>query len=261
MAYLVFLLVAFGIQAHATMAPDPQELLKAMLFSFESKVEQVTGIPSCEDELSRMINALGSMFAENSSDRNLGAITEDAYNDGIRDYHDERVKSVGLSFDRRVKNLRQMVPKPELYRPSKVETPESRRVEFVVYLTTEFSKLEKSAIVNRGIRDLEDATFPAREFKPLEAYYLAGNKGRAFRLILFLRDILTRLDVDYEEGFKSFAGAFLTPEIIKESLGAHQYRNTQGLFVWLKEHNPLLYLFFLKKYQPFTTEEFLLNAG
>jgi hypothetical protein len=253
-------LVTFGIQAHAA-TPDPQELLKAMLFSFESKVEQVTGIPSCEDELSRMINALGSMFAEKASDTNLGRITEDAYNDGIREYRDERVASVGLSFESRVKNLRQMVPKPEPYHPSKVETPESRKVEFVVYLTTEFSKLEKSAIVNRGIRDLEDAMLPTREFKPLEDYYLGGNKGRAFRLILFLRDVLTRLDVDYEDGFKIFAEAFLTPDIIKKSLSADQYQNTQGLFVWLKEHNPLLYLFFLKKYQPFITEEFLLNVG
>jgi hypothetical protein len=257
----MFLLVTFGIQAHAAEAPDPQELLKAMLFSFESKVEQVTGIPSCEDELSRMINALGSMFAENASDKNLGRITEDAYNDGISEYREERIASVGLSFNERVQKLRQMVPKPEPYRPGKAETSESRRVEFVVYLTTEFSKLEKSAIVNRGIRDLEDAMSPAREFKPLEAYYLAGNQGRAFRLTLFLRDVLTRLDVDYEEGFKAFAEAFLTPEIIKESLSAHQYQNTQGLFAWLKEHNPLLYLFFLKKYQPFTTEEFLLNVG
>jgi hypothetical protein len=260
MTGLVFLFALFGIQAHAAKAPDPQGLLKAMLNPFEAKVEQITGIPSCEDELSQMIDALGALIAENSTDRRLGAVAEEAYNGEIREYRQERLTAVGLTFDERVQKLRQMVPQSEPYSPAKIETPESKRVDFTIYLTTEFSKLEKSAIVNRGIRDLEDAMSPTRRVKPFEIYYFAGDKGRACRLILFLRDSLTRLEVDYEEGFKAFAEAFLTPEIIRESLGVQQYQNTQALFCWLKDHNPVLYFFFLEKYQPFTSEEFLLDV-
>lgn len=260
MIYLVSLFMWFAIQTHAAVRPpDPQGLLKAKLFSFEPRVEQITGMPSCEDELSRMIDGLGARIAANSSDKYLGAVGEEAYNEGIREYRRERLNSVGLSFDERVRELRMMIPPREPYRPAKVETNESRAVDYVAYLIDEFSKLEKSAIVHRGIRDLEYAMLASRETKPLETYYLAGGKGRAFRLILFFRDVLPSMDMEYEEGFKFFAAAFLTSEMIRDSLGAHQYDNTRDLFMWLKDHNPVLYFFFLEKYQAFVSEELLVE--
>lgn len=240
---------------------DPKGLLKANLFGFVPQVEAISGMIDCEDELTNWLEGFGRRIAEGSSDPLMGLLAEDAFNEGWADYKRSLFNAAGGNYSTRVARLLQLIPKRADYEPGRLKTQEGITVDFVNYLVSEFTKLEKTAIVRQAIYEMERTSFPQERARPLKLDAVPGDAGRAYRMILFLRYQMQFVQPEHESGVKIFCDSIFTPELVKASIGSYQIENTAELFRWLREHNPVMYFYFLEKYQPITTEANPMSGG
>lgn len=251
---LLPLFLSYGLHANAGQL-NPNGLVKAKLFSFRPKVEAISGIVDCEDELNNVIEGLGRKIALGSSSEWMGRVSEDAYNEALGRYRAEDIEKAGGTVVERRKRLFALIPPHQDFERRPVETPESLRVDFANYLVDEFVRLEMAAIILRTVRELEYHFYPNEKFPPIEYYALPGDRGQSLRLIMFFRDIIPKLPHELEPGFQVFADSMLTAEVIKESISVNQLEMTQELFGWMHMHNPVMYLYLLEKYHPYISEE------
>jgi hypothetical protein len=231
---------------------DPKALLKANMFSFDNKVEAITGHITCEDALDRLVADMGANMAKEMSDSHMAAVMNHAYDQGISDYYQDKWNAAPGDYEEKRNRLLHLMPSREEYDPGSLRTEEGRTNDFLVYLVNELTKLEKAAMINRGIVHLTHR----RGIQ--QPHNLPGLEGQAYRLILFIHAQVRSVKVPYEPALKIFAEAFLTPEILRQSVEPSHIDSTRSFFHWMAEHNQVLYLYFLDKYLTVTTEENLL---
>jgi|GEM_PF-4803063 len=249
------LLLSYGLHAHADM--NPHGLVKAKLYSFNAKVERISGIVNCEDELNNFLDGAGIRASLGADVPSVANAFAQSYNDARADYRAERIAEAGGSVEERERQLFELIPPSKQFQRRAVATEETLRLDYAEYLVDEFVRIEMTAIVLRAVRELDEHYYPNQKFKPLEYYALPGDRGRAIRLMMFLRKAAEILTEDLEPGFNLFADSMLTTEVIKQAVAVNQLPITQNVFGWLNEHNLVIYLHLLEKFHPHIKEELL----